>query len=186
MQHSVKRLKISSYGIGAIGIIAFAVLLRIVLTVLGWPPTNSDESNMGLMGIHIATLKDFPFFLYGRHYMGAVEASIAAGLYHIFGTSLFTLRLADILLFTVAIISMYFLAGLLYTKKLALFTIGLLSIGSTMMLFTQLMAHGGYPEVFALGALAFALVSYLALTVHQKRSMAAWWGRMLLYAGWGF
>jgi hypothetical protein len=183
---SMKRLKISSYGIGAIGIIAFAVLLRIVLTALGWPPTNSDESTMGLIGIHIATLKDFSFFLYGRHYMGAVEASIAAGLYHIFGTSLFTLRLADILLFTVAIISMYLLAGLLYTKKLALVTISLLSIGSVMMIFTQLMAHGGYPELFALGTLAFALVSYLALTSNQYHSLRRKWGRMLAFAGWGF
>jgi Dolichyl-phosphate-mannose-protein mannosyltransferase len=186
LQLGVKRLKISSYGIGAIGIISFAILLRIVLTALGWPPTNSDESAMGIMGIHIATLKDFPFFLYGKHYMGAVEPSIAAGLYHIFGTSLFTLRLADILLFTVAIISMYLLAGLLYTKKLALVTIGLLSIGSVMMIFTELMAHGGYPEVFALGTLAFALVSYLALTSHQYHSPRRKWGRMLAFAVWGF
>ncbi len=186
MQLSVKRLKISSYGIGAIGIISFAVLLRIVLTALGWPPTNSDESAMGLMGIHIATLKDFPFFLYGKHYMGAVEPSIAAGLYHIFGTSLFTLRLADILLFTVTIISMYLLAGPLYTKKLALVSIGLLSLGSVMILFTELMAHGGYPEVFALGTLVFALVSYLALTSHQYHSPRRKWGRMLAFAVWGF
>lgn len=186
MHFSIKRLKISSYGIGAIGIISFAVLLRIVLTALGWPPTNSDESAMGLMGMHIATLKEFPFFLYGKHYMGAVEASIAAGLYHIFGTSLFTLRLADILMFTVTITSMYLLARLLYTKKLALVTIGLLSIGSVMVIFTELMAHGGYPEVFALGTLAFALVSYLALTSHQYQSSRWKWGRMLAFAAWGF
>jgi hypothetical protein len=186
MQISVKRLKISSYGICAIGIISFAVILRLVLTALGWPSTNSDESSMGLIGIHIATLKDFSFFLYGRNYMGSVEASIAAGLYHIFGTSLFTLRLADILLFTLAIISMYLLAGLLYTKRLALVTIGLLSIGSAMVIFVQLMAHGGYPEVFALGILAFALVSYLALTSNQYHSPRKKWGRMLAFALWGF
>jgi 4-amino-4-deoxy-L-arabinose transferase-like glycosyltransferase len=155
-----------------------------VLTALGWPSTNSDESTMGLIGIHIATLKDFSFFLYGRRYMGSVEAIIAAGLYHIFGTSLFTLRLADILLFTLAIISMYLLAGLLYTKKLALVTIGLLSIGSAMVIFVQLMAHGGYPEVFALGILAFALVSYLALTSNQYHSPRKKWGRMLAFAVW--
>lgn len=186
MWMSVKRMKISSYGIGVIGIISFAVLLRIVLTALGWPPTNSDESTMGLIGIHIATLKDFSFFLYGRYYMGAVEASIAAGLYHIFGTSLFTLRLADILLFALAISSMYLLAGLLYTKKLALVTIALLSTGSAMVIFVQLMAHGGYPEVFALGTLAFALVCYLALTSNQYQSPRKKWGRMLAFAAWGF
>ena len=135
---NMKQVKISSYSIGAPGIIAFAVLLRIVLSALGWPPTNSDESTMGLIAIHMATFKDFAFFLYGRYYMGSVEACIAAVLFHIFGTSLFTLRLADILLFTVTLISMYFLASLLYTKRLALVSIGLLGIGSVMMLFTEL------------------------------------------------
>src|SRR5258706_7787069 len=104
----------------------------------------------------------------------------------IFGTSLITLRFADILLFTVTLISMYLLAGLLYTKRLALVTIGLLSIGSVMMIFTEVMAHGGYPEVFALGTLAFALVSYLALTSHQYHSPRRKWGRMLAFAVWGF
>ena len=186
MLPGMKWLKMSAYARAALGIIAFAVLLRIVLTALGWPPTNSDEANMGIMGMHIAALKDFPFFLYGRHYMGAVEAGIAAGLYHIFGTSLFTLRLVDILLFALALISMYLLAGLLYTKGSALVSIGLLSLGSTMMLFTQLMAHGGYPEVFGLGALAFALAAYLALTSHREHAPRARWGRALAYSGWGF
>jgi hypothetical protein len=71
-------------------------------------------------------------------------------------------------------------------KKLALVTIGLLSIGSAMVIFVQLMAHGGYPEVFALGILAFALVSYLALTSNQYHSPRKKWGRMLAFAVWGF
>lgn len=182
---NIKRWKISSYGIGALGIIAFAVLLRLILSALGWPPTNSDESTMGLIAIHMATFKDFAFFLYNRYYMGSVEACIAAVLFHIFGTSLFTLRLADILLFAVTLISMYFLAALLYTKRLALVTLGLLSIGSVMVLFTELMAHGGYPELLALGTLAFTLASYLALTAHQYHSARGRWVRRAAFAGWG-
>ena len=69
---------------------------------------------------------------------------------------------------------------------MALVTIGLLSIGSAMVIFVQLMAHGGYPEVFALGILAFALVSYLALTSNQYHSPRKKWGRMLAFAVWGF
>src|SRR5260370_3762581 len=55
-----------------------------------------------------------------------------------------------------------------------------------MMIFTQLMAHGGYPEVFALGTLAFARVSYLAPTLNQCDSLRRKWGRMVAFAGWGF
>ena len=42
------------YGVIALPIIAFAVCLRVVLTALGWPATNSDEATIGLMARHIA------------------------------------------------------------------------------------------------------------------------------------
>src|SRR5713101_4261775 len=112
----VKWVKIGPHGMYAVGIIALAILLRLVLTALGWPPTNSDESTMGLMALHIASLKDFPIFMYGQLYMGAFEAYLAAVLFHLFGTSLFTLRLAMMLLYTFFLVSMYLLTSLLYTK----------------------------------------------------------------------
>jgi hypothetical protein len=37
----LKRLRISSYGVAALVIIALAVLLRIFLIVKGWPETDS-------------------------------------------------------------------------------------------------------------------------------------------------
>ncbi len=173
-------------GIAAIGIIALALALRIGLTLAGWPPTNSDESTMGIMAIHIAHGKDFPIFLYGQLYMGTLEAYIASGLMRVFGETLFALRLANILLFTLAVTSFYLLASLLYTKKAALITIALLSIGSVMMIFTELMAHGGYPEIIALGVTSFLLASYLSLSSHQKDTpLRRQWKRLLAYGGWG-
>ena len=180
-----KRIKISPAAIAAIVIIALAVVLRVVLTLAGWPPTNSDESTMGLMAIHIMTGKGFPLFLYGKFYMGGVEAYLGAALMHVFGQTLFALRLGDILLFTLTLTSLYFLASLLYTKKVALITIALLSIGSAMMLFTELMAHGGYPELLGLGALAFLLASYLACTSNQDIPLHRQWRRLLAYGAWG-
>ncbi len=212
MQIMRKRIKISPAGIAAIVIIALAVALRVVLTIAGWPPTNSDESTMGLMAIHIMTSKDFPIFLYGKPYMGGVEAYLGAALMHIFGQTLFALRLGDILLFTLALTSMYFLASLLYTQgdliqpatptinrgatrltsfrqaarsKVALITIALLSIGSVMMLFTELMAHGGYPELLSLGTVAFLLAYYLAYTSNQDIPLYKQWRRLLAYGAWG-
>src|SRR3989442_8793713 len=148
----LKQVRVGPYGAGAIVIITLAMLLRIVLTALGWPPTNSDESTFGLMAIHIASLKDFPIFLWGSLYLGTFEAYLGAVMFHLFGVSVFTLRLGTMLEFAIFLVSMYFLASLLYTKKLALVTLLLLSIGSVMMIYTEFMAHGGYLEILCFGA----------------------------------
>jgi len=181
----LKKVKLSLYTKCAVVIIAFAMLLRIVLTALGWPVTNSDESTMGLMAVHIASLKDFPIFLWGQNYMSAFEAYLGAVLFHVFGVSVFTLRLATMLEFALFLVCMYLLASLLYTKKLALVTLLLLSVGSVMMLFTELMAHGGYPEVLCFGTIAFLLASWLAFTSDQDLSLHWQWRRMLAFGCWG-
>src|ERR1700680_1865405 len=129
MLPTIKRIKIGTYGMFAIGIILLALLLRIVLIALGWPPTNSDESTMGIMALHIASFKDFPIFIYGQPYMGALEAYLAAVPFRIFGVSIFSLRLGPMLLFALFLTSMYLLASLLYTKKIALVTLALLGLG---------------------------------------------------------
>ena len=166
-------------------VIALAMLLRIVLTALGWPVTNSDESTMGLMAVHIASLKDFPIFFWGQNYMGAFEAYLGAVLFHIFGVSVFTLRLVTMLEFTLFLVCMYLLASLLYTKKLALVTLLLLSVGSVMMLYTEFMAHGGYPEILCFGTVAFLLASWLAFSSDQDLSLHRQWRRMLAFGCWG-
>ncbi len=181
----LKKVKFSLYTKCAVVIIALAMLLRIVLTALGWPVTNSDESTMGLMAVHIASLKDFPIFLWGQNYMGAFEAYLGAVLFHVFGISVFTLRLGTMLEFALFLVSMYLLASLLYTKKLALVTLLLLSVGSVMMLFTELMAHGGYPEILCFGTVAFLLASWLAFSSDQDLSLPFQWRRMLAFGCWG-
>lgn len=181
----LRKVKFSQYTKCAVVIIALAMLLRIVLTALGWPVTNSDESTMGLMAVHIASLKDFPIFIWGQNYMGAFEAYLGAALFHIFGVSVFTLRLGTMLEFALFLVCMYLLASLLYTKKLALVTLLLLSAGSVMMVFTELMAHGGYPEILCFGTVAFLLASWLALSSDQDLSSHWRWGRMLAFGCWG-
>ncbi|HET7640974.1 MAG TPA: hypothetical protein VFK47_19855, partial [Ktedonobacteraceae bacterium] len=142
MLRRLKQVNISPYGACAIVIVTLAMLLRVVLTALGWPSTNSDESTYGLMALHIASLKDFPIFLWGSSYLGTFEAYLGAVMFHLFGVSVFTLRLGTMLEFALFLVSMYFLASLLYTKKLALVTLLLLSTGSVMMIYTEFMAHG--------------------------------------------
>src|SRR6185312_8995855 len=181
----VKNLKISNYGLWAFGVIAFAALLRIVLTVLGWPLTNSDEDTMGLMALHIAFKGEHPLFFYGQNYMGAIEAYLGAAAFRLFGVSVFSLRLGTILLFTLFLTSMYFLASLLYNKKVALVTIILLSLGSIVMLDTEVITLGGYPELLLFGALALLLVSWLISSYSQNVTRRGRMVRYIVYGCWG-
>ena len=103
----MKYLKIGIDEICAFAIITFAIVLRIILASQNWPPTNSDEGTMGLMARHIAYGGEYPIVFYGQNYMGALEAYIAAAMFHLFGPSLFTLRLSVILLNAFFFVSMY-------------------------------------------------------------------------------
>ncbi len=181
----VKQFKVSAYELFAVGIIAFAVLLRVVLAANGWPQTNSDEDTMGLMALHIANRGEHPIFFYGQSYMGAFEAYLGAALFRLFGVSVFTLRLGTILLFALFLVSMYFFTSLLYTKKLALIVLILLSFGSIVVLDTQLIALGGYPELLLFGSLTMLLASWLALTSGQYASWSIRTWRFIGFFCWG-
>lgn len=182
----IKQLKIGSYGIWACLIIVVATLLRIVLIAQGWPHSNADEDTMGIMGLHIAYIGEHPIFFYGQHYMGTLEAYIAAAFFRLFGASVFTLRLGPVLMFALFLSIMYFLTSLLYTKKLALITLVLLTLGSSIMLDTELVAIGGYPELLFFGSLALLLATWLVLSLDQYTSPRKRLWRLSAYGCWGF
>src|SRR5438105_1564918 len=96
----LERLSRSKYELYALLIIALAVCLRVLLTILGWPTTNADEGTMGIMARHIAYNGEHPIFYYGQSYMGTREAYLGAAFFRLFGASLFTLRLGLIFLDT--------------------------------------------------------------------------------------
>jgi len=181
----VRQIKIGSYGLGAIALIALAVLLRVVLIASGWPQHNSDESVMGLMALHINNRGELPIFFYGQFYMGATEAYLGAALFRLFGASVVTLRLVPLVLFALFLTCMYLLTSLLYSKPLALVTLALLGLGSNIVLQTEIVALGGYPEMLAFGALGFLLVGWLALANDQFVSGQRRWRFSLGYALWG-
>lgn len=181
----VRNFKISIYGLCASGVIVFAALLRMVLSILGWPLTNSDEATMGLMALHIAFKGEHPLFFYGQNYMGAIEAYLGAAAFRLFGVSVFSLRLGTTLLFTLFLICMYFLVGMLYNKKVALVTIILLSLGSNIMLDTELIALGGYPELLFFGSLSLLLASWLAFSYSPNLPGRRRVVRYMIYGCWG-
>ncbi len=182
----LKHFKIGIYEICAFCLIIFATVLRIILISQGWPETNSDEGTMGLMALHIAYREEHPIFFYGQGYMGSFEAYFAAVLFHLFGASLFTLRLGLVIIFALFLVSIYLLTSLLYTKNLALVTLSLLSLGSIGVLFTQLRAIGGYAETLLFGSLLLLLAAWLALSYGRNLPIRRRFLRYLIYACWGY
>ena len=154
---------------------------------------------MGIMALHIQH-GERPIFFYGQHYMGTLEAYIAALLFQFLGISVFTLRLGLLLLFVLFLVCMYLLASQLYNKSFALFIVLLLSLGSSPVFSRQLIALGGYAETLLFTILLFLLAYWLALApekdddgesqavqasrLRQPRGIAIRW-IWLGYAGWG-
>jgi hypothetical protein len=176
---------IGKYELFALLIIALAIGLRLLLTALGWPTTNSDEGTIGLMARHIAYNGEHPVVFYSRNYLGAVEAYLGAAFFRLLGPSVFTLRLGIMLLDALFFASMYLLTSLLYTKKLALYVLILLSMGSSAMFLRELYATGGSTQTLLFGTLAFLLAAWLALTYRQDLPRGRRWLRFAGYAGWG-
>jgi hypothetical protein len=180
--HKIKKLHISPYELCLLALVAGAVLLRFLLIRANWPVTNSDEATMGLMARHIAYNGELPTFFYGQYYMGPMEAYLGAVLFHLFGSSTFTLRLGLILLFALFLVTLYYLTSLLYSKKFALAMVALFSLGSNDFILHQLKGIGGYPELVFLTALILLLVGHLSLSSSQEVTGAQRWRRLLLYA----
>ncbi len=182
---SIKQLKVGTYGILAFLIIALATLLRIFLIAWGWPHSNADVDTMGIMAMHIAYKGEHPIFFYGQNYMGTLQAYLGVVFFRLFGISVFSLRLGSVLFFTLFLVIMYCLTSLLYTKKLALITLALLSLGSTIMLDAEIVGLAGYPELLFFGSLLMLLASWLALSYDQYSSPNRWPWRSIAYGCWG-
>ncbi len=177
----LKYFKIGKYGLAAS--IFCSVSLRFVLLARGWLATNSDEATMGLMARDIAYRGQLPIFFYGQHYMGALEAYIAAAAFRLFGSSIFSLRMGLVFLFMLFLISTYLLTSLLYSRVWALIAVTLLGLGSSFVLTRELSAIGGYPETLLFGSLAFLLASKLALGYEPGLPLRK--RRCVGYAAWG-
>lgn len=133
-----------------------------------------------MMAIHIATQGEHPVFMYGQNYMGTIQAYLAAGMFRLFGISMFNLRIGLVLLFALFLYAMYLLTSLLYSRGLALFSLLLLGLGSSYMMYRQVQAVGGWTETLFFGAFLYFIACWLALPV--KRNVPL---RLVAYFGWG-
>lgn len=149
-----------------LGVLVVAVLLRLALIGNNWPAMNSDEAVMGLMAKHMADGQGIPLVIYGQAYMGSLEAMLGAVFYHIFGPSIFALRLGLLVIFVLFLSSMYVMTRLLYDRQLAVITTGVLCLGTPEIFLHQLFAAGGYPEIVLLGSMLFIVATLLVTSAY--------------------
>ncbi len=162
----IKRFAIGRNEIFVLALIIIATLLRFILIALHWPVTNSDEGNMGILARHVAYNGEWPTFFYGLPYMGPIEGYLAAPLFHLFGPSTFTLRLALLPFYPLFLLCVYFTTRLLYTPRFAIFSVLLLCFGSDEIISRQLRAVGEYPEMLFFASVIVLIVVWLALSSH--------------------
>lgn len=167
-----KKLRLRQETLYILALILMATLLRLVLIYFNWPTTNSDEGNMGILARHVAYNGEWPIFFYGNPYLGPLEGYLAAPLFHLFGSSTFVLRLGLLPCFPLFLICMYYLTRLLYTQKLAIFTVILLCFGSQDIISRQLKAVGEYPELIFFAAFISLTIYWLVLSYHTVGEQA--------------
>lgn len=152
-------------GLVALGLGLAGVGYRLALLLLGVPAGNSDEATFGLAAMHIAQGRAIPIFMYGQHYMGAVESYLAAPLFAVFDPSWQLLRIPVLLLYAAFVFLMYRITRRLYSPWLAVVTVGLLALGSERVIRDQITAVGGRPE----SKPAVVLLLLIAVALGQRR-----------------
>ncbi|WP_433056601.1 ArnT family glycosyltransferase [Dactylosporangium sp. CS-033363] len=169
----------------AAGLVVLGGLIRLILIAWDWPETNSDEGYQGLQALHIAAGTERPTFFPGQAYMGPHEAYLGAALFHLFGNSLFSLRLGLVLMFVLFLVSSYWFARIVYGPRWALISLALLALGSPYVLSRELTAMGGYGETLLFSSLMFLVAARLVTTYEPYRVLREQRWRLALYAAWG-
>jgi len=186
VKHILKHQKIGPGFLAATSIIAFAMMVRLILVLMHWPPTNSDEGTMYIMAYNIAYHGAWPLNFYHQAYMGPIEAYLGALLFHLTGGPSYTaLRFGVLFLVTLFFISIYHLSRLVYSRSLALVTIAALSIGSIPYLTRQTIATGGSTQTLLFGTLAFLLAFWLSSTSQDEQTVHMSRRHLLGYAAFG-
>ncbi len=141
-----------------VGALSVATAFRLGLMLRGWPALDSDEAIIGLMARHILSGGERPIFYYGQHYLGALDAYVAAGAFALLGPTALALHLS-MLPFTIGfLLAAYALGRAAYGSAVGLLTLAFLAVGPAYGLLRETAAIGGYQETLLLGGAMLLLV----------------------------
>ncbi len=137
----------------AVLLLALATLFRLALILRGWPQADSDEAVVGLMARHVLLYGEHPAFLWGVHYISALQSYLAAPVFAVLGSSDVTLHLSVLPLVVGFLSAMYLLGRAAYGKAVGLLVLAWLAFGPPIALLREAATMGGYQDMLFLGAL---------------------------------
>ncbi len=165
-------------------ILLVAVGFRVWLITSGAFSFDSDEAIVGLMARHINQGYTVPTFYYGQDYMGSLDALLVALGFRVLGESVQTMRVVQLGLYVLALISGYALAlTVTRRRRVALVALLLLAIPTALGTLYTGITLGGYNEIVILGNLV--LLFGWQVTVGGRRGAGRWIG-LGLAAGLGW
>ena len=100
-----------------------------MLAAQGWPGFESDESIVGLMTDDILRHGAHPVFFYGQHYMGALQAYLAAPFFLLFGATPFALLVTATAETILCFLLLYLFTREAFSREVAVVTLLLLAAG---------------------------------------------------------
>jgi hypothetical protein len=157
---SILRSRAAWIGLATVLVAAFG--LRIALTVVDYV-SNFDSATPGLMALHILRGEDFPLFYYGQHYMGALEAYLAAVFFALFGVSDLSLSLSSIAFSLGWIAGTYAIFSEIGGRRAGVVAAATAIVPPWTALWYSVLTYGGYTATFCLGTWAL----WLCLRIHR-------------------
>jgi hypothetical protein len=153
-----------------VAIILLSVLIKLALLLTDRLPFNADEAVVGLMADHILQ-GEIPVFFWGQSYMGSLDALLVAGAFLLFGRSVAIIRLLQIFLYCLTIVTTYLLAYRVSHKVEAGWMAALLmAIPSVNVTLYTTISLGGYGEALFLGN----LILLTGFAVLSKNTYSRW------------
>lgn len=136
---------------------AVAAILRLTLASRGWSYMNSDEGVWGLMTDDILWHGAHPIFLYGAHYMGALQTYLAVPFFTLLGPNSFALHVTTTTQFLLFLLILYIFTRQVYSSGVAWLTLALLALGPGQAIFYEMRAAAHAQDALLFGTLVLWL-----------------------------
>ena len=146
-----------------------AAVLRLTLASRGWPYSNSDEATTGLMVDDIIWHGAHPFFTYGEHHVGSLDAYLQVPAFLLFGATNFALHITTTIQILLFLLVFYGFTRAVYSPLVAGVTLALLAFGPYQQLFYGLRAGHYAQDMLLLSVLLMSLV-----VLRLRRPARAW------------
>jgi 4-amino-4-deoxy-L-arabinose transferase-like glycosyltransferase len=154
------------------GVLALALLSRLLLLASGAVSFHSDEAVVGLMARHILA-GERPVFFYGQAYMGSLDAWLIAAGFALAGESVLTIRLVQSALYLGVVAVSFWLAWRLTGRAAAALACGaLFAVPPVLLALYTTATLGGYNETLLLGGLCLLLA--WSVTHDDARAWLRW------------